>query len=221
MHISAIAIRNIRSLHSHQWSVPTDKSAGWHVILGDNGSGKSSFLRAIALALAGPKQAEQLRQSWNDWLTRSRPEGQVELQVALNPEWDGPTQSGGASSFQHGIRFIRRGEVVEPSRLLAPPTEAGRSHPGRGFSASFGPFRRFSGGDARLGKSFGSKSLLARHLSMFDEGIALTECLEWLRELKFRALERDPEGVLLKRVMEFVNQSDFLPSNVRGCGSSS
>ena len=215
MHIPAIRIRNIRSLHVQEWSVPRDKCAGWHVILGDNGSGKSSFLRAIALALAGPKQAEQLRQSWNEWLTRSRPEGHVELQVALKPEWDGPTPSGGASSFQHGIRFIRQGEVVEPSRLLAPPTEAGRSHPRRGFSASFGPFRRFSGGDARLGKSFGSKSLLARHLSLFDEGIALTECLEWLRELKFRALERDPEGVLLKRVMEFVNQSDFLPSNVK------
>ena len=50
---------------------------------------------------------------------------------------------------------------------------------------------------------------------MFDEGIALTECLEWLRELKFRRLEDDPEGVLLERVMEFVNQGDFLPSNVK------
>ena len=50
---------------------------------------------------------------------------------------------------------------------------------------------------------------------MFEEGIALTECLEWLRDLKFRELEADPEGALLHHVMEFVNQGDFLPSNVR------
>ena len=197
MHVPAITIRNIRSLHVHKWSVHRDKCAGWHVILGDNGSGKSSFLRAIALALAGPKKAELFRQSWSDWLTRSRRDGHVELQVAPNPEWDGLTQAGGASSFQIGIRFIRQGEVVEPSRLSESPKEAGWSQPRGWFSASFGPFRRFSGGDARFGMSFGSKSPLARHLSMFDEGIALTECMEWLRELKFRALEHDPEGVLL------------------------
>ncbi len=50
---------------------------------------------------------------------------------------------------------------------------------------------------------------------MFEERIALTECLEWLRDLKFRELEGDLEGALLHHVMEFVNQSDFLPSNVR------
>ena len=50
---------------------------------------------------------------------------------------------------------------------------------------------------------------------MFEEGIALTECLEWLRDLKFRKLEDDPEGALFHQLMEFVNQGDFLPSNVR------
>ena len=215
MHIPAISIKNIRSLHTHKWFVPRDKCAGWHVILGDNGSGKSSFLRAIALALAGPRQAEQLRQAWSDWLTRSRPEGHIELQVAPKLGCDGLTRAGGEPTFHIGIGFVRQGEVVEPSRSPEPPKEVGWSHPRGWFSASFGPFRRFSGGDARLGKSFGATSPLARHLSMFDEGVALTECLEWLRDLKFRALEHDPEGVLLQRVMEFVNQGDFLPSNVR------
>ena len=215
MHIPAISIKNIRSLHMHKWFVPRDKCAGWHVILGDNGSGKSSFLRAIALALAGPRQAEQLRQAWSDWLTRSRPEGHIELQVAPKLGCDGLTRAGGEPTFHIGIGFVRQGEVVEPSRSPEPPKEVGWSHPRGWFSASFGPFRRFSGGDARLGKSFGATSPLARHLSMFDEGVALTECLEWLRDLKFRALEHDPEGVLLQRVMEFVNQGDFLPSNVR------
>ena len=61
MHIPAISIRNIRSLRAHKWSVPKGKCAGWHVILGDNGSGKSSFLRSIALALTDSTAVELAR----------------------------------------------------------------------------------------------------------------------------------------------------------------
>lgn len=215
MHIPAIRIRNIRSLHSHEWSVPREKCAGWHVILGDNGSGKSSFLRAIALALTEPRHAGQLRQSWNDWLTRSRRDGHIRLQVAPRAGCDGLTAPGVEQAFGLGIRLVRRGAAVERSVSPKPPSKVGWTHDRGWFAASFGPFRRFFGGNASLSKSLGSAPRVGRHLSMFEEGIALTECLEWLRELKFRELEDDPEGVLLHHVMEFVNQGDFLPSNVR------
>jgi hypothetical protein len=186
------------------------------VILGDNGSGKSSFLRSIALALTEPRQAEQLRQSWNDWLRRSCGKGHIELQVAPKAGCDGLTEPGDGQAFPLGVSLVRKGDAaVELSRSPKPPDRVGWLHHRGWFSASFGPFRRFSGGDARLGRSLGSVPRLGRHLSMFDEGIALTECLEWLRDLKFRALEDDPEGALLQRVMEFVNQGDFLPANVR------
>jgi ABC-type cobalamin/Fe3+-siderophores transport system ATPase subunit len=33
------------------WTIENSQAAGWHVIIGDNGSGKSTFLRSIALAL--------------------------------------------------------------------------------------------------------------------------------------------------------------------------
>ena len=215
MHIPAISISNIRSLRSHKWSVPRGKCAGWHVILGDNGSGKSSFLRSIALALTEPKHAEQLRQSWNDWLTRSRPVGHIELQVAPKAGCDGLTKPGAEQAFRLGMKLIRKDAAVDLSRSSEPPKRVGWSHQQGWFSASFGPFRRFFGGDARLWNSLGSAPRVGRHLSMFDEGIALTECLEWLRDLKFRELEEDPEGVLLHHVMNFVNQGDFLPSSVR------
>ena len=215
MHIPAVTIRNIRSLHEHRWSIPREKCAGWHVILGDNGSGKSSFLRAIALALTESRHRGQLRQSWNDWLTRSCRDGYIRLEVVPKAGCDGLTELGVEQAFRLEIRLVRQEAAVELLQSSEPPREVGWSHHRGWFAASFGPFRRFFGGNARLRESLGSAPRVGRHLSMFEEGIALTECLEWLRDLKFRELEDDPEGALLHRVMDFVNQGDFLPSNVR------
>jgi DNA repair exonuclease SbcCD ATPase subunit len=64
MFLNAAKISNIRSIRNITWSIPTNRSlAEWHVIVGDNGSGKTSFLRAIALALVGPTEAQGLRQA--------------------------------------------------------------------------------------------------------------------------------------------------------------
>ncbi|WP_233493041.1 AAA family ATPase [Chromobacterium sp. ATCC 53434] len=81
------------------------------------------------------------------------------------------------------------------------------------FSASFGPFRRFSGGDASLDRLFYSNPKLAPHLSAFGEDVALTEGLRWLSDLKVRQLENNYaiEGRLLDKLIEFLNGSKLLP----------
>ena len=83
------------------------------------------------------------------------------------------------------------------------------------FSASYGPFRRFTGGDPESRRLFYQFPRLGRHLSLFGEEVALTECLEWLRELRFKQLEQVPEGALLDRIKAFVNQEGFLPFKAR------
>ncbi|HBY79411.1 MAG TPA: hypothetical protein DEG47_20960, partial [Cyanobacteria bacterium UBA11148] len=79
------------------------------------------------------------------------------------------------------------------------------------FSAAYGPYRRFKGGNQDYEKLFDSNPKLAAHLSIFGEDVALTECLKWLQDLQFKKLEGDPEGNLLDSLKEFVNQSGFLP----------
>jgi putative AbiEii toxin of type IV toxin-antitoxin system len=79
------------------------------------------------------------------------------------------------------------------------------------FSASYGPFRRFLGGDKEYEKALSANPKLGRHLSVFGENVALTECLEWLKDLHFKSIENRPEGKLLGPLTRFLNQPGFLP----------
>ena len=210
MYLRKVHIENIRSIAELDWEVSEGQEAGWHVVIGDNGSGKTTFIRAAALALVGAQEAIALREGWNDWLRNGKREGWIETEFAF--------RSG--NSFSSKVRLSREnkfpiqdepaGDFLDwPSALLRKWN--GGSEGNGEFSAAYGPFRRFSGGDPETRKIYSSNPLLGAHLSVFGEQYALTECLEWLRELKFKKLEHLPEGELLDQVFAFVNQEGFLP----------
>lgn len=220
MHLHSFEIRNVRAISDLSWKAPASRS-GWHVVIGDNGSGKSSLLRCLALALIGPRDAQALRQDWSEWLPAGVDAGKATL--AVNYQWDDKWAGQGPKLKNYypsaGVRFTRKDDKVEldavrftksdPSRHLWNDKEGW-------FSASFGPFRRFTGGDKEAEKLFYSHPSLARHLSVFGENIALTECLEWLGKLKFEQLDGNTRsGNLLEEIKSFINQEGFLPHDVR------
>ena len=95
MHIQKIEIRNIRSVRNFTWEISDpDSLAGWHVLIGDNGSGKSTVLRSIALALVGEKNMAGLRQNWNDWLTQNQSEGSITLSLVRDEDYDDVSNRG-------------------------------------------------------------------------------------------------------------------------------
>ena len=217
MYLTRFRIQNIRAIQNLEWEVPLKSAPGWHVILGDNGSGKSSVLRSIALGLVGPMEAMALRQDWGRWLRHGEP-GEISLVLALDLRLD-------KYKLRPSSRRTFNLDVGLSLPVGAPPTV---SRPGSlaklinfwwantgCFSVSYGPFRRFTGGDEDYEKLFAASPRLARHLSVFDEGVALTEGLRWLQQLQFKRLEGDPEGALLDPLMEFINQPGFLPHRAR------
>ncbi len=213
MYITDVRINNIRTIATLWWRLRSSQPpAGWHVIAGDNGSGKTSFLRAVALALVGPKTAQQLRQSWEQWLAKGKKAGRVSLALCRNEKRD---RFSGSGTAPRDLRVTVRLDRKEDDTVHLRGGGGDRSVWGtrsRGwFSASYGPLRRFTGGDPDSRRMFYQFPRLGRHLSLFDERVALTECLEWLRDLRFKEYEQAPEGKLLAPLKEFINQEGFLP----------
>lgn len=220
MHIKQINIENIRSIKNLHWGIADSKQAGWHVIIGDNGSGKSTFLRCLALALVGPVEAVALRQNWNDWLRQNQSRGLISILLSNDDKLDKFSGRGRKienyylpasiifTKQENEVRIKEGSESFNPDRYIW----GGKSG---WFSAAYGPFRRFTGGDKDYDKIFYSNPKLAAHLSVFGEDVALTECLRWLQELQFKKLEKNPEGNILDSIQEFVNQSGFLPHQAR------
>jgi predicted ATPase len=217
MYLRKIRLKNIRSISSLEWTVKPGLEAGWHVIIGDNGAGKSTLLRSIALALVGPKEAFALRQNWNDWLAREKTNGEIRLSITRNASLDKFTGSGNTPDrklLPLQINFARQGAEVELKKGTNAERHVWGNKPGW-FSASYGPFRRFAGGDKDADRIFLSNPKLASHLSVFGENVALSESLTWLKELKFKTLEHGPEGKLLESLKTFINQEGFLPHSAK------
>lgn len=189
MHLRRVSIEDLRSLRRVEWRAPEARAAGWHVVLGENASGKTTFLRAIARTLLGYPGA-QYDLDPHPWCRDGAAKGEATLVVRGHRGFDkgdfDPSQDehaelvedpNGEPRFQH----------LSKARALGPLPQGISDG---WLSVGYGPYRRFTGGESRLEKySAPSFARVERHLSLFNEGAVLPEGAQWLSKLAFRALE--------------------------------
>lgn len=226
MYLQKVEISNIRSIEHLVIEFPAGEEAGWHVLLGSNGAGKSTIVRCISATLIGPDQIGYTQPSWIDWLKQGQQEGKIKLYLRQS-KTDGSGRTPPASKNQIVNEFIifKNGNdkpSLKTNVGISPKPENFNWSNGKGwFSAGYGPFRRFRGGNPEWNKIFYSAPKAGAHLSVFGEDVALPEALSWLKDLDYKrskaqeTQKTSQEALILDKLKQFVNQPDFLPFQAR------
>ncbi|MDN7790485.1 AAA family ATPase [Burkholderia contaminans] len=223
MYIRRFVVENVRSISKAEMTFDKGKEAGWHVVLGSNGSGKSSLVRSFSLLAMGEKEAYASRQDFSRWISSGVQEAMVSGAFTMDPDYDVLSGKGQVPSrlitaavviYNTDDSYSRSAETAFGGQRVQRTLWGG----GQGwFTASFGPFRRFTGGDRIYDRLFLSNKRLAPHLTALGEDVALTEAMAWMTSLYVRSLHDSKNKIpseaqtILDLVVNFINESAFLP----------
>lgn len=231
MYISRVRLENIRGFSGSRnvdltLTRPDGSHAGWTVIAGRNGSGKTSLLRAIALSVSTSFAAPSLMPDLRDWITTGQIDGTVKSWLRADPDvddWPEQTEKK-VTTFTVSRHWKAHFSVGSPQRRSIGPlpiqtaslpfaeklTIANRFG---WFCAAYGPFRRLVGGTAEAQRLMQAPSNLARMASLFNEDASLAEGVQWLIEQHLRALEDRPGAKTLKRFALSILADGLLPDS--------
>ena len=228
MLVSEVRIENIKAFRQAESGVAlnferTDKSLPrWIVVAGRNGAGKSTFLQAVALSIAGPSAARTLRETYADWVRSGCKSGSAATRLRF-VEADGFT-SGRRPKFTPwaALNWVTQIEGPEPAiekARVGGSWDASRGpwsdNPKGWFLAGYGPFRRVSLAPTeaqRLMMTPGRPSSLA---SLFREEASLSEAVLWLQQLYLRRLEDVPEAKQVEESVLTLLNDGLLPGGMR------
>lgn len=211
MHIQKVHLKNIRSFENLEIDFG-NSGAGWHVILGTNGTGKSTLIRSIALALVGHPEVAVLsyKQSWKSWLRQGFEIGKIQILLENN----------NLLIVSFNTNYSAISPIIESTSQ--PPF----------FSAAYGSLRRLSGGNPDYKNIWENYPKLAAHLSVFGEDIALDQSIKWLLDLyikrhyvsfeeifgeksnKIKRSDNNEFVQLIRYVKQFINTSELLPNKI-------
>jgi len=226
MYIKKVHLTNIRTISELEITFPSPP--GWHVLLGDNGAGKSSLIRAISAAIIGPSEVLRLDPNFNTWVKNGERKATINLWLERDVQLDKRSGQGGAKAGVKDNTEVKCQTTIEQDegngrtwKFKDAFTKKDGLHPdyynwGSGdgwFSAAFGPYRRFTGGDQSMEAFYIRNPKIGAHLTAFKENAALTESVIWLKDLQFRSLTKpnSEEAVILKGIVHFTNQNNLLP----------
>lgn len=215
MHVARLQMSGVRGFYGDRsvdldFTRPDGSLAGWTVLAGRNGSGKSTILQALALALAGPR-ATTFVPSLTDWISAGSAASEVYATLRLSgddEEIGGPTMV----PPETWLRLDRpaqepAGEPAVQGNGIAAPGLVDKGY----FYVGYGPFRHLGmGGSWRPRRSAASK-LAQQVASLFDETVPLSDAVDWLIEQHLYQLEDKPGAANLLEVMMTLLRDGLLP----------
>ncbi len=215
MHIRRVKVRNVRGFKKLDldFTRPDGSLAGWTVLAGRNGSGKSSLLRLMAITALGTYNTGQLHgRSIERWLREGAVAGRTGVSLVLNPA-EAP-RSGSAPTVEWHLRWE---QAVDDSVLAFDEEGLHKEtflHRQRYFLAGYGPYRRLTGSSTEANSLMAGSPLVARVATLFLEEAALVEAVTWLRDLHLRHLEGKRGAAELKANVFALLNDELLPDGV-------
>ena len=222
MYIDKVQLKNIRGFEDLKFNLarPDGSHAGWTVFTGDNGSGKSSLLKAIAVALTGKDTARALQSSFHRWIREGAigQEGRIELTIAPEKGVD-DFSGGGKTAYKNfpATIILRNGGKETTTEIIDSQKTARRglwSTDAHGwFSCGYGPFRRVFGASPEATRLMVGATT-ERFVTMFQEAASLFEVDQWLRNLSHKKLEgKTTESEHLDLLLEIL-RDDLMPNQI-------
>lgn len=211
MHIRRITIENVRRFGAGTAGVELSlPSHGWIVVAGRNGSGKTTFLQVLALALAG-NFVHEYTDTLFAWLRQGTTHGRSRVHIVPSRE----------DAFRDGVEIISAQTAGED--LLVgddwKPVHGAMSHGGESdgnralagpwhlepkgwFAVGYGSHRRLFG-QASVSDGWSSETTReGAFLTLFRDDAALVHPIRWLMDLHYRGLDgRNPEDADATRIV--------------------
>lgn len=201
MFFKSLKLSNIRCFREAyiDFDLPGGDNRKWTVFTGENGTGKSTILKSIALIMAGSDALPELIGDPNTWISEGAQSGEIIAEIET------------ASGKQREIKLlINRGEglsklIKRSSKSLGPLNDA-LEHTTRSYlTIGFGSSRRL--GLASLSSHSSSNHINPRSQSMaslFDPTATLNPLESWAMQIDYTT-----DGVGLETIRNIL--TDFLP----------
>lgn len=226
MYIDRITLKNIRGFENLEFDLCRGdaKYAGWTVFTGDNGAGKSSLLKAIAVALTGRDVARSLQPSFHRWIREGaeNQESKIELMIVPEKGTDEFSEKGQTAYKKFPATVILKSNEKDTSIESSGGPGSKKSLAQRGlwsanshgwFSCGYGPFRRVFGASPEATRLMVGPTT-ERFVTMFQEAASLFEVDQWLRNLSHKKLEgKLAESEHLDLLLEIL-RDDLMPNKI-------